>query len=333
MLFIPDDILRALYVDFDMSTRDKIYLMSTCHTLKNQINITSLLISPSNYVRSYNYFINDYRINNNVLRQQKFQNITSLNIENNKNITDVYYLTLLRDLDVYGSCNINYFNNLTNLTKLNLCFSHRFEGEIDLDISLLSQLTYLDIRFSNIKQHNIKNLINLTTLKLCGNCYINNIKHLTNLTHLETSGKSDNIGQDNIYNLTKLITLNINDNINITDIRTLTNLTCLKIRCYYKVEQNSIDIRTLTNLTCLKIGHYSKIEQNSIDKLTNLSTLDIYNNNNITNINHLTKLTDLDISGSCCIDQTGIMNLHSLTKINYNYNYKITSTAHLTNLR
>ena len=294
MLSIPNDILRALFVEYDISTKDKIYLMSTCQTLKNQINITSVRISPSNYVRSCDYFINDYRINNNVLQQKKFQNIISLNIENNKNITDVCYLTLLRDLvaDV-SRCNIKYFNNLTNLTKLNLCYNHRFQGEIDLDISLLSQLTYLDISCSNIKQHNIKNLINLTTLKLCGNSYINNIKHLTNLTHLETSCKSNNIGQDNIYNLTKLITLNINDNINITD------------------------IRTLTNLTCLKIAGYCKVEQNSIDKLTNLSTLNIYNNNNITNINHLTKLTDLDICGSCCIDQTGIMNLYSLTKINY----------------
>ena len=264
MLSIPNDILRALCVDYDLSTRDKIYLMSTCLTLKNQIRITSVCINWCHCANASSYFINDYRINNYVLQQKKFHNITNLNITYNSKIRDICHLTLLTELYAASSiCKVTCFNNLTNLTKLDLSFRN------DLDISALTQLVYLNINYSKIKQYNIKKLINLTTLKLRSNKYVNDIKHLTNLTHLNIACTPNIIGQDSIYNLTNLSTLKMFDNKYVTNIYHLTKLTYLDIGGTCCIDQ--VGIMNLHSLTKIKYNCNSKIT--STTHLTNLKNI------------------------------------------------------------
>ena len=105
-------------------------------------------------------------------------------------------------------------------------------------ISLLTNLVSLNINVTKIKQVEIINLINLTTLYLFSNSYINDIKHLTNLTFLNAG--SSNIKQDSIDKLTNLIHLDIFNNTHITNINHLHNLLSLNISCDSNIDVTSV---------------------------------------------------------------------------------------------
>lgn len=67
--------------------------------------------------------------------------------------------------------------------------------------------------------------------------------------------------------------------------------------------------------------------------MTNLTKLNIYDNNRITHISHLINLRTLNIGRGCRIDDNEIMSLTNLTKLNLNKNRIITNIGCLTNLR
>lgn len=270
-------------------------------------------------------------------------NLLSLTIYNNdhiKNLTCLSHLTKLRS--PYCIMNIN---GLTNLTYLDIRYC-----KIYIDISQFTNLRTLNIEAcTNINQDNIMNLTQLTSLNINRNKSVNNIAHLSNLTELHADYQSA-ITQNSIDKLFNLKYLYCHSNNKITNMNHLTNLVYLNTYTYYAMRSpdigNVYNLRTLkipfyesvcdnikyfTNLTDLDAsGYSSEINQDIIQRLTNLTTLDIHCNKNITNVTHLWQLTKLIISSTEKI--TSLENLINLTHLNISDVMYITKIDHLTKL-
>lgn len=132
-------------------------------------------------------------------------NLVYLNIDYNKNITNIAHLTTLTHLDMIGTFNINNINNLTNLTKLNLYGNKKITN-----ISDLTNLRKLNIGGwgSSVNQSSINKLTNLTFLKMRNNQRIDSVSHLTCLIYLNVI---DAQSKTTITNLISLKTLLISD--------------------------------------------------------------------------------------------------------------------------
>jgi Leucine-rich repeat (LRR) protein len=232
-------------------------------------------------------------------------------------------ITKLKLRGLYSSTNlIKSFDNLTNLTHLDL--SYNILTELPVSIDNLTNLTHLDLSY-NI----------LTELPV-------SIGNLTNLTHLHLNCNKLTEFPDSIGNLTNLTCLELGHN-KLTElpdiIGNLTNLTCLELG-HNKLTELPDIIGNLTNLTELDLTTNKLTElPETISNLTNLTNLNVKFNNlqklpetigNLKNLTHLNliinKLTKLPDS---------IGNLTNLTHINLGHNKLIKlpdSIGNLTNL-
>jgi hypothetical protein len=138
------------------------------------------------------------------------------------------------------------------------------------------------------------------------------------------------IAPDELKDLVNLVELKIPKNNMISDLNHLIHLRTLDISNSYKITNDGI--KSLTNLTELDISG-NKNNVIDITHLTNLTTLYMSCNPNITHIRNLTKLRTLSIRGDSGINDLEIKSLTNLTDLNADYNNKITDVNHLVNLR
>lgn len=306
--------------------------------------LTSIKFAKYEITNLKHHMIN-YKLTNNILKLHPY--IIKLNIKNNGKITDVSYLTRLRELNISNECayptnvvgNSGIFS-LTNLTKLNA--------------------------YGNIKLTNIDHLINLQKLNIGGECGVNKIGFLTNLTKLHTGRNKIDINH-----LTSLLNLSISYYSIYSDIKSLTNLTklsmhsdticninhfvnlrTLHIKYSHGCLVTNTSISSLTNLTELDIARTTTItninslinlrildiscsimDNNGISLLTNLVNLDCWSNTHITDINTLTGLQILNAGYECGLDNNGISSLTNLVHLDILYNTHITDVNHLLNLK
>ena len=234
-------------------------------------------------------------------------------------------------------CDDNTLAGLTNLTKLNLFGNSNITTD---GVKPLTNLTSLKMSCTNAIETtclvNMSKCLTKLNISFCSNRNITNdsISKLTNLTHLDIRGLLT-LTDEAIVSLTGLRTLKLLNNPKITDdgIIGLTNLTRL---CIMSGTVNIIGscIENMTGLLSLSNagtagGHYMR-------NLTNLTHLNIFHRNDITNdhISHLTKLVELDISYNKNIDHRGIENMLNLKLLDYrgNNHISIESLSRLVNL-
>jgi len=190
---------------------------------------------------------------------------------------------LIQYSDVYGiniwlhqSINLLKFNNLNLLFCYRCCSINDDLSVNNVDVSLLTTLTYLNCHSTQI--YGINNLTNLIEL-YCEYSNVKYVNNLTNLTHLNCTGTL----VDNIDNLTNLEVLYMDE----TYITKINHLIKLRILACEGTEID--DISNLVNLEELYCTE-SYIE--NIDKLINLKQLHCYDTK-IRSIKYNTKLEEL----------------------------------------
>ena len=327
ILIVPIEIINIIIED--VGVKYSIYFTATCKFFFNNVNIYNLW--EENVTRAH-----QNKKNITLLKQKRFQNVMSLNMQY-CDIGNIAYLSNLTKLNINMARDYFNQNSITKLSKLKYLTMN--SNYCVTNISHLTSLVYLEACDSALKD--IYNLNNLTYLRLRTNDYINDISHLTLLTYLDT-----NISLKNINNLNNLHTLKITYDICLDDIKYLRNLTDLQI-INSSIDQSNFEkitnlkklkiratpnihyIGHLTNLTYLDIScPYAtvKIGQDSLSILSNLHTLIITFNSQIIDISHMTRLTCLDIRYTPGITQNSINCLVNLTDL------KIHSVANILNI-
>ena len=170
----------------------------------------------------------------------------------------------------------------------------------------------------------LKNLTNLTKLRLGTNRKISDVsplKNLTNLTFLDIdSNQISDISPIKV--LTNLTWLDLDDNriSDITPLKVLTNLT------YLDLDGNRISditpLKVLTNLTFLDIDDNEISDMSPLSVLIKLKVLDLEGNklSDISPISTLTNLTELDLHNNEISDISPISTLTNLTILNLSDN-------------
>lgn len=251
----------------------------------------------------YKHPVSIIRMDQKTILQDKYRNITELNLKYNLKIYDVSHLVKLKKLKCSRSINQDGINKLKNIEEL--CI---YDNTDIYDLNHLTKLKKLEFSSfvrtfnrqvsypSRLKQEGIIKLKNLEVLNIHNNSFITDINHMSKLRELDCSGNYCKLGQDGINRLTNIEVLKVDYNKNIYDINHLTKLRKLSCRSY------------------------CGIEQNGFNKLKNIEVLIVENNSKIVDVNHLKKLRYLDCSNSSRISYLGINQLKDLTTIYNKYN-------------
>ncbi len=312
----------------------KIFLINISDKYKNLKHTEENIVT---YITLIDYFmlnkqdeIFDYIIEKYIIGKNKYYE--KLHMYNSID----YYLT--KKLEIENTINnrtLEYIVNINNgMTKL---YSHLITQEI-LDKCLF-----------------------LTKLNIPNNFNVTNVNHLNNLEELNISHISNRSGvrQEGITNLKLIKKLNASRNTNIKDVNHLLlleeldiSLTCgvcqkgisdLKLVKILNVCSNDriYDVNHLSdleklNISCSVFSHslFLKcgVKQEGIANLKLIKSLNVSNNDMITNVNHLSLLEELDISHECGVNQEGISDLKLIKILNIHCNIKITNINHLSNL-
>ena len=277
-------------------------------------------------------------LTNTILGQ--FPNLTDLNLNYNKNITDesVKCLRNLTILKVYDTPHvtdsaIRFLTNLTSLDAgsrtitdesikclLNLTILEAHENPYitDSSIKLLTNLTDLDLKYNkNITDESVKCLSNLTSLKVCGTPQVTDsaIRFLTNLTSL--GADSCKITDESVKCLRNLTSLESSENPHITDssIKFLTNLTILTLILMDNITDEGM--KPLIKLRCLELTDNSKMTGVFLQDFKDLTSLDLHGDEYITdeNIKNLVSLTSLNLENNQKITSEGVMLLTNLREL------------------
>jgi len=259
---------------------------------------------------------NEYtsKLNQNILKQSTYANVTQLCVDVATNITDLNFLKKLkrvRFINYHRNTNVYDRNHgVTNdgikyLNLEELCVGANF---CITNLNQLTTLKKLDISGSSCKvgDNGIKNL-KLEELNASFNKNITNLNQLTTLKKLDICGFSCKVGDTGIKNL-KLEELDVEDNDKITNLNHM--ITLKKLNISWECGVNDEGIKNL-----------------------NLYELDAEGNDKITNLNHMSNLKKLNISGEMCgVDDNGIKNLN-LEELEKYYNEKITTLNHMDRLK
>ncbi|MCL1789769.1 MAG: protein kinase [Peptococcaceae bacterium] len=204
-------------------------------------------------------------------------NVTTLYMRGNKNLSDITPLRSLTGLTFLNICdnNINDLTPLKSLTKLTNLY---------LSINNISDLTPIqsltDLTILHISRNKIHNLTPL--------------RSLTNLTYLEATNNTIN-DLTPLKPLTKLSTLYLDYNniTNISPLQSAKSLTLLSI-CQNKVNDVS-PLASLSNLNYLDLGYNSISDTAPLQSIKKLTWLNIAGNSitDFTPIKSLTNLKDL----------------------------------------
>lgn len=265
---VPFEIINEIVNSYNLELYDQLNFMATNKFFSENIMI---------------YFLYGKKINDQILKQNKYLNLRKLSTKYSPDITTISHLTTLTCLN----CKVEqYFYTKSGdpISNHNNLMGFHYNNCKIKDITNLRALTWLKCGGYTCASLSVDNLDNLTYLDISNSCKLMNIKHLTNLTYLNAI---DNLFISNAINcLTLLSTLKISNNYGITNIKHLTNLTCLDIS-----NNNSIETFThLINLTKLNIF------SNSMANVDISKYFEISKNETIMNITHLTNLTKITIN-------------------------------------
>ncbi len=258
-----------------------------------------------------------------------------------------------------------------NLTSLDFSLWGKMpEKEFLKEITQLSALYSLNLRFMGIKEKSLEDVGKLTTLKILNlrsNCQIHELKNLTSLQLLEKlnlcffAGSDKEI--DHIVALTKLRILNLSECHNFTNkgLEKLTLLSQLRVLnlCGMNISYATLTALAFLKLESLKLRYGDKLKQfKGLKRYTELTSLSIRLSDYCTEsfamsplafrrISMLPQLKVLDFSNTE-IDQEGFKYLKRLSKLEhlnlsgYNYNHSLKQKtikvfkevfSYLTNLR
>lgn len=265
-------------------------------------------------LRELNHYFNDLicnKLQNEQIIDVKYENIIHLNnINGYKGIKNLYYdlelidENLIMDKDLPSniiSLSLQHNETITNIQKLTVLMTLNSHCAEIVDIQTLTKITTLCLG-RNINITDIKTLTNITRLALYPDCKIRDISGLKKIHTLNLCG--DFLSIDEISN-----------NIDIySSLFKLLNLKTLIISNHVNIK--NIDIKDLTNLTDLQLYHKNNITEDGIKDLINLKTLYICSISDNKNINGLMKLTNL-ISLSFFNPSLTDKNLSPLHKLKY----------------
>ncbi len=301
------------------------------------------------------------KINQQILEQETYLFIKSLNLNYNKNNFDLNFLSKLKELYIKNTSITNDNVKKLNLEKLNITFCEKITN-----INHMSNLKILYAGYDfSINDDSIKNL-NIEELYVYGNENISNINHMTKIKVLDASYICLNtifesgIDDNGIKNI-NLEELYANDNKKITNVNHMTNLKILHAgdecgiddfgikdliyleELYVGQHLNISGIVTgnekITNINHMKklkilyaCGEFCGLDDHGINELLNLEELYVNDNNKITNINYMKNLKRLHARYKSGIDDNNIKNLN-LVELDIRGNTKIKKINHLTNLK
>lgn len=307
------------FIDLNHLTNLKILNISgnckmTNDGIKNCTQIAKLNIRGTN-INNINHLVN--------LRKLNYHN-PNLTTQGFSKCTNLESIICTNDIDNNITMNFNYF---TNLRKLGASGCEMLENK---DIMMCTNLTELDISFTNISDLN--HLTNLQILKAsgCNNLTSDGIRQCVNLTKLEFVCSTNITKIDHLKQLECLIIDNgYGTSISDVEINKCITLKKLSVKNNKKIK----NINCLTNLTELNASENSGINQDGILACTNLVKLKINNNPHIKNVNHLQKLKYLYIRGICGVDDKGIKKCTKLVTIDVSYNKRVKNLNHLQDLK
>ncbi len=193
---------------------------------------------------------------------------------------------------------------------------------IEFAINLI-KLELGDNRISDVSP--LKELTNLSRLRLGANYKISDVSPLKELTNLKFLDIDSNriLDVSPLKELTNLTWLDIDDN-RIVDVSPLKELTNLK---YLDLDGNRISdispLKELTNLTFLDIDENEISDISPLKELTNLTVLDIEGNkiSDISVLSTLINLTELDLHNNEIVDISALKNLRKLKILDLSENH------------
>ena len=217
-------------------------------------------------------------------------------------------------MEIFGISDFTGIEAFTNLTSL-ICKENDLTN---LDVSALTQLTYLDCSNNRnpagwgggITGLTLPNTNTLTTL-ICGSNYLTSldVSAYTSLTHLNANG--NNITTLTLPNTTTLQTLQFGSNqLTTIDLSQYTALTNLILYNNSIANINLPNTATLTNLDCRQ----NQLTTLDISQNTGLITLDC-SNNQLTSLDVNTNTTITSIK--CSTNQITGLDLSYLTSLTY----------------
>lgn len=264
----------ANYMDFP----DKI--SSVCLTQENyqNIKIKDLKNIPKEFKN---------KLNNKILQQTKFNELLSLDLNDNIKVTKIDHLITLIELHCVGKSAIDQ----TQIEKLiNLEILNAFNNKKIYDVNKLSKLINLNCAGEcGIDQKGIEKLDKLQILCANNNKNIYDVNSLSKTLHTLYCDRKCGITQDGIRELRYIVRMKTSGNHTIHDLNHLSE--------------------TLRELDCA----YSKVNQKGIEKL-NLIKLIASLNQYITDVSWMDKMEYLDCDDYCGIGNNGLPN--NLVKLN-----------------
>src|SRR3989338_743551 len=199
---------------------DLIQVICEYSKLKTQVILCNLNKICRNYIKIYE-LLGEYRLNDCMLKQSKFDNLKKLNASTSK-IKDIGHLIYLEVLLCHGTGCLISDDDIKNLYKLKVL--NISDNDNIRYIGHLTDLEELDCSRSwIIKGNNLKNLLRLKKLVVHYAPHINDINHLYHLKELYCEGNSG-ISDEDIVNLTNLEILNAFNNNKITQFDRFINL-------------------------------------------------------------------------------------------------------------
>ncbi|KAL9645151.1 hypothetical protein ABK040_002354 [Willaertia magna] len=272
--------------------------------LKHFINLKSLKLVNSSFFRNENF------CNNLTNLEELYVEKVDLNgIECLKNLN-----TLTVNNGIISKDNLINLQNLTKLSLQNLTVLPAF-------FQYVSELKKLNILYLNTihcknSENYLKNLQNLTELKIVGRTYLYFNSFLTNLTNLiKLECDEDNVTDDILKYLKNLKSLILNTGwrhgIDGTCFKDLKNLEYIKGGLNYLKEEN---LQYLDNLTYLS---GPSLNGNCFSFLTKLKRLQFFTNKQFDdfNLQYLSSLSSLTVLGNN-FNGKYLFKLNNLTKLN-----------------
>ncbi|KAL9653436.1 hypothetical protein ABK040_002071 [Willaertia magna] len=294
--------------------------------LKDFNNLTELSIKKCNEFNGFCFL--------NLKKLQKVKiKYCQLNSGHLLHLKNVQKLTLIECNSIIGNClqklqqltslkivethlNVVCLNTLTNLKKLHLFYSDKISNYNFLNN--LINLQTLKTNGDTLKDKNLKNLKNLTYLKLynhskyiIGECF----NSLNNLEYFYCKKTLSKLKENNIKHLPKLKALHL-DGYNCENLQYLNQLYDLKINSSFNIYgEYLMELNYLTNLNL----SFTNIEDQYLYHLNRLKTLNLSHCNKIDGdcLLELCNLTELNIENTN-ITENYLVNLIKIKKLNIN---------------
>lgn len=249
----------------------------------------------------------------------KLTKLEELSLENNERISDISHLNQLSNLqtlNLSGLRNLSELSplkGLTSLTSLNLRNVDDYRSTIDGSIlAELSQLTYLDIRYTGVQDWDfLSSLTNLQTLLATRISYSGyKLPDLSGLTALH-SVEFGSMSHDDL--------LGLGDNPSIVS---------LKLSQFDGEDLSSFaNLLTLENLEI--ISFYGAESAAGLTSLVNLKTLTLPNSSLkvLPELSALSKLESLNLESSALENLDFLQNMPALKNLNVRSSYSLTCKA------